>query len=114
MPFCPECEYEYREGITTCPDCNVALVTSLSTVDEPTTAETNEELVSVYSTDSQIEANLVKDMLRASGIEVFEMPDGSFAGALSNAEVFVLKSDEPQAKKLIEESQDPKNTHFEY
>ena len=27
--FCPECEAEYREGFTTCADCDVALVPKL-------------------------------------------------------------------------------------
>jgi hypothetical protein len=27
--FCPECEAEYRDGFTTCADCDVALVSAL-------------------------------------------------------------------------------------
>lgn len=108
MPFCPECKYEYREGITTCPDCNVALVSSLSTQAEPTVAETNEQIVSVYSTDSQIEAELVKGMLETSGIKVFDQPDmsfyGNFANTLANLQIYVLESDAAQATRLIQES----------
>ena len=26
MPFCPKCKYEYRPGITKCPDCQEYLV----------------------------------------------------------------------------------------
>jgi len=26
MPICPNCEYEYVEGITVCPDCGYELV----------------------------------------------------------------------------------------
>lgn len=29
MPWCPSCKSEYREGITTCPDCDCDLVESL-------------------------------------------------------------------------------------
>lgn len=29
MPFCPKCHFEYREGITICPDCDENLVASL-------------------------------------------------------------------------------------
>jgi len=29
MPFCPKCHFEYREGVTVCPDCNENLVASL-------------------------------------------------------------------------------------
>lgn len=32
MPYCPNCRTEYREGIVTCADCEVPLVTALPEV----------------------------------------------------------------------------------
>jgi hypothetical protein len=29
MPFCPNCRYEYEQGVSICPDCNETLVASL-------------------------------------------------------------------------------------
>lgn len=113
MPYCPECKYEYREGIIMCPDCSVKLVGSLSAENQPANETTNEYLVSVFSTDSQIEANLVKGMLEASGIEVYEQPGKTvygFADTMIDFEIFVLKSEASQAVRLIKESQESENT----
>src|SRR5713226_9516756 len=29
MPYCPECRYEYRDGVTRCADCDALLVEAL-------------------------------------------------------------------------------------
>lgn len=34
MPWCPKCKTEYRDGFTTCADCNVELVEELETLDK--------------------------------------------------------------------------------
>ncbi|MCR5268291.1 MAG: hypothetical protein K6E16_07235 [Lachnospiraceae bacterium] len=33
MPWCPNCKYEYKEGITVCADCGAALVDSLEEIE---------------------------------------------------------------------------------
>ncbi|UCH36413.1 MAG: DUF2007 domain-containing protein [Armatimonadota bacterium] len=33
MAFCPGCGYEFREGLTRCPDCDMDLVADLAEVD---------------------------------------------------------------------------------
>src|SRR5687767_12757397 len=44
--ICPECETEYREGFTTCSDCDVALVAELGTASlVPLTMERSPDLV---------------------------------------------------------------------
>jgi hypothetical protein len=34
MPFCPKCRYEYNPEVSTCPDCNERLVTTLPAEEE--------------------------------------------------------------------------------
>lgn len=60
MPWCPNCKNEYRDGITTCVDCNIPLVDSLDEVTKETTelAVEKEKVVAI---------RLVK-YLRFSGI----------------------------------------------
>lgn len=60
MPWCPNCNNEYRDGITTCVDCNIPLVDSL-----PEVAKDTAELAVVK--EKAVALRLVK-YLRYSGI----------------------------------------------
>ena len=42
MPWCPKCKCEYREGITECADCKVALVDVLPPDEENPYSEESE------------------------------------------------------------------------
>ena len=44
MAFCPNCKYEFREGITVCSDCGATLVDDLSLFSSETKKETSEIL----------------------------------------------------------------------
>ncbi|QQS35170.1 MAG: DUF2007 domain-containing protein [Ignavibacteriales bacterium] len=66
MPFCPNCNYEYVEGIKVCPDCNYSLVE-----ESPESVEYDEEdWVVVYTANDEYEIEMIKDNLESSDIPV--------------------------------------------
>ncbi len=102
MPICPNCEYEYIEGISICPDCNVALVDELKNFSELS----EDEWVLVYTTFSEIDANMLKENLESAGISasILSQKDSSFPvpGDLSKVKLFVKKADVPEALEFIQ------------
>jgi hypothetical protein len=106
MPFCPVCKYEYVAGITRCPDCDVDLVDKLD--EEEAALEihvNNEELVCVFQTVFRMEASVVEDMLKTSGIPVFNSLGMPLYGRLldytQEFKVYVLESNEEESLRLI-------------
>lgn len=71
MPFCPKCEFEYRPGITKCPDCAENLVAELaldSTRDIPHPEPAPWVKLGVLADEA--EAEIVKGLLESEGIPV--------------------------------------------
>lgn len=106
MPFCPVCKYEYVAGITRCPDCDVDLVAKLDAEETaPETHVNNEELVCVFQTVFRMEASVVEDMLKTSGIPVFKSPGMTLYGRpldyTQEFRVYVLESNEEEALRFI-------------
>jgi hypothetical protein len=64
--FCPQCRQEYREGITSCEECRVALVETLPEAghDEAEWVD----LVTVFKTSDAATIKVVKSLLEAEGI----------------------------------------------
>ena len=63
--FCPKCRCEYREGFTTCSDCDVSLVSVLPP--EPPPPETSPH-VKLYSPRDPGELSLIQSILESEGI----------------------------------------------
>jgi hypothetical protein len=102
MPVCPNCKYEYIEGIVICPDCKVALVDELKNFKELS----EEDWVLVYTTFSLIDADMLKENLESAGISasVLSQKDSSFPapGDLSTVKLFVKKADVSEALDFIQ------------
>lgn len=66
MPFCANCRYEYRPGITMCPDCNQPLVDKLA----PRTAATtpDQSWVPVCDVPSDFNSSLARGALESRNI----------------------------------------------
>jgi hypothetical protein len=68
--FCPDCEAEYKEGITFCPDCSVELVAAL-TLDNRVHDTSSGSLVPLRSFNTAAEAEMVNALLSQNKIRSF-------------------------------------------
>lgn len=104
MPVCPNCDYEYVEGVTYCPDCGIALVDeSMITKPEDWTEE-NWEVV--YTSGAEYEVEMIRDNLESAGITttILSQKDRNFPapGDFSVVKLLVHKEDVPDALSFIQ------------
>lgn len=104
MPICPNCEYEYVEGITECPDCGYVLIDK---------QEFEEHLINpedwdvVYTTNEEYEAEMLRANLEGAGIETLidTKKDRNFpaVGDLAIIKILVRKVDVEESKQIIDD-----------
>ena len=94
--FCPVCESEYEEGITSCPDDGAALVERL-TVENTVHDHSEARFVPLHNVGSPAEAEMVNDLLTQNGIRSAVQSGG--ADAFSP----LLSSTAPGAVILVDE-----------
>ncbi len=105
MPVCPNCNYEYVEGVAICPDCNTPLVDEKNL---PKFEELSEkDWVLIYTSGDEYEIEFLKEILESGGLEVtvLSQKDHNFPapGDLSVVKLMVRKSDVKTALNFIED-----------
>lgn len=88
MPVCPICHTEYRVGVDQCPDCSVALVSSLQEIEEDPVENTT--LVELAFFPNASEAEMVQEMLESNDIGTVLRGATDPIGATSMAEPVTL------------------------
>ena len=87
MPYCPECDTEYKENVMSCSECNVDLLPGLV----PTQGRGAVDWYVVQSVPNEVAGYILKSVLEDEGIEVFlrsnEIPAyGGIKGTLVKSE----------------------------
>jgi hypothetical protein len=109
LVICPSCRAEYRPGFTHCADCGVELVDSL-----PPEAHSFErrsiggELVEVYRAWGGPQAELVRSLLEANGIECALEGEGKnrvynlTVGPMAEVRIMVEVEDVEAAENILQ------------
>jgi len=102
MPYCPNCIYEYVDGVKVCPDCGATLVDKLI----------DHDWVIVYTSDQLYDVQMMKDALESAEIQatILSQKDSSFpaTGDLAVIKLLVKSEDEDSALNFIKELENTK------
>ncbi len=100
--ICPNCEYEYVEGVTECPDCGVELVTK---EDFEGHLVHHSDWIVVYTTNESYKAEMYKANLEGADIEtsILGQKDRNYptVGDLAVIKILVRKKDAEAALEII-------------
>ena len=95
MAWCPNCKNEYREGVTTCPDCDVELVDELPEEIEEEEREP-QPVVLMEASDTEVGEKIVR-YLRMNGIL-----SAVLSGDEENIDVIVADLEQDEAENAFQ------------
>jgi hypothetical protein len=108
MPVCPNCGYEYVEGVTICRDCGETLVSEKFFLRPEEWSEDN--WIVIFTSNKEYEVEMIKDNLEGADIPaaILSQKDRNFPapGDFSVVKLLVHKEDIHAALNFIEQIKD--------
>ena len=118
MPFCPTCRQEYVEGVMSCSDCGVALVPvpPPAPVEYPDSGrdeaesvgeERETDLVEVWRSQGEFEAQVIRALLDSIGIrsvirgEALRITHGLTMDGLAVVRILVRAEEAERAREIL-------------
>lgn len=105
--ICPSCNTHYVNGMTLCPECRIALLEEEEAEDlERAINNLQAEWVHIYTTNTEIDAEMLKDNLESAGIPThvllqIDTTRQFTIGGLAIAKIFVRSTDANDAIAII-------------
>lgn len=105
MPYCPACRSEYLKGTIACEDCGRDLVEALP--QEPSDGDPGGNLVEVWHTQGEMDAQLIRSLLESNGIrstfsgESLRLTHGFTVDGLAEVRILVHEDDAMRASEVI-------------
>lgn len=108
--FCPQCKAEFKEGITRCPECDVALVEQLT----PEAEYEFGDFVTIYQTANPGMLSIAKSILDNADI-YFATKGEAFEEVFKSGtvELQVLRDEAPIAAELLNDLQEMSTQEME-
>jgi len=111
MPFCPNCETEYKGNVSVCPECGEHLIDTSVEDLESLSEEMEDDMVLLYRSSGRANSDALMDALRDAGIlYVFKASEDTgprakktlYRTAFVDGEFFVNEEDYDTAKEIAE------------